>query len=142
MKIKTYLSTIVLMLYSAIAAAGLVFDNPVQIIDTGNGTFSVFGNMTSARLSDNDVEYIGCGTRTTDVGGGNIAEFGFCQARDSAEVRAFCFTFNAAFIQTIKSISDYSFLLFNINDVGECMSVGVSTQSFYIPKIKKSIDIF
>lgn len=42
MKIKTYLSTIVLMLYSAIAAAGLVFDNPVQIIDTGNGTFSVF----------------------------------------------------------------------------------------------------
>jgi hypothetical protein len=138
----TYLITAVLAIFSAVAVAGQFNNVPVEIFDNEDGSFRVTGNMTSARISDNDVEYIGCGTRSTDVGGGNIAEFGFCQARDSAEVRAFCFTFNPALIQTIKSISDYSFLLFNINDVGECMSVGVSTQSFYIPKIKKSIDIF
>ena len=142
MKKITYLMTAVLTLFSVGAVAGLAIDFPVEIVANGDGTVSVRGNMATARVSDNDVEYIGCGTRTIDQGGGNLFEFGFCQAGDSAGVEAFCSTLNPDLIQAIKSISDYSFLLFGVNDIGECMRVGVSTQSFYIPKIKKSIDIF
>ena len=138
MKIRTRTSIFaaILAVFSAVAVAGTVNDLPVTVTDNGDGTFSALGNMVSARFTENDVEYIGCGTRTTDLGGGNMFEWAFCQAGDSAELEAFCSTENPELIRAVKSISDYSFISFGVNDVGECWRVGVSTQSFYIPSGK------
>jgi hypothetical protein len=126
----------ILGVISGIAAAGSIEDLPVEVVLNGDGSGSAFGNMTSARFSDNDVELIGCGTRIIDTGGGSLFEFGFCQATNAAEDRAFCSTENPELVDALRSISDYSFVTFSFNDLGECTRIGLSTQSFYIPSGK------
>ena len=45
----------------------------------------------------------------------------------------FCSTTNADLITAIESIADFSFITFGGDDAGECVRIGNSTQSFYIP---------
>ena len=135
-KIRTYVLAAVFVLFSVGAVAGLVNPFPVSITTNDDGSVSANGNMATARFSENEVEYIGCGTRTVDLGGGDTFIFGFCQAGDSDEAEAFCSPENPEVLQAIKSISSYSFLSFLASDVGDCLRVGVSTQSVYIPSGK------
>jgi len=37
------------------------------------------GDLWTARTADNDVEFIGCGTRVLDDGAGGTFLFGFCR---------------------------------------------------------------
>lgn len=136
MKSRRILTTAILGLFSSVVVAGSVNDVPVEVLLNGDGSGSAFGNMTSARFSDNDVEYIGCGTRTIDAGDGSLFEFAFCQAGNAVEDEAFCSTENPELVATIRSISAYSFISFSFDGVGECTSIGLSTQSFYIPSGK------
>jgi hypothetical protein len=89
--------------------------------------------MATARFSSNNVEYIGCGVRAFDLGGGSTLLTAFCQASTPAGVLGFCSTENPGLIDAIKSISDYSFVTFSWDTNGACRTVGNSTQSFYIP---------
>ncbi len=133
MRYRKILKTIALVLVSPLAFGGAVVDAPVEV-DTELG--SAFGVMTSARYSDNDVEYIGCGVRYNDDGAGGVFAFGFCQAADAAGVSLFCGTFNLELIEAIRSIADHSFIIFGVDEVGDCTRIGNSTQSFYLPDKK------
>ena len=132
MKIEKTLTVMVFMLSSSLAIGGSAIEAPVEV-DLDNN--SAFGNMVDARFSDNDVELIGCGVRYIDDGLGGTFVFGFCQATDAAETTLFCSTTNIDLVEAINSIADFSFITFGANDTGECVRIGTSTQSFYLPEI-------
>ena len=131
MKLKHILIITLSTLASVFALAGLTQPAPV-VVDLDNGT--AFGDMVTARFSDNDVEFIGCGVRVFDDGAGGSFQFGFCQAADSEGVNAFCNTDNPALLEAMKSTADFSFVTFSFDEEGVCNRIGFSTQSFYIPE--------
>ena len=94
-----------------------------------------FGDMTSVANSNSDAEFIGCGTRSFDVGGGTF-RLGFCQAQDADGTFVQCFTESPALLGEIDSLSDRAFITFSWDEDGNCTAVGNSTQSFYLTKIK------
>lgn len=133
MKVRHILISAILAISSSIAVAGRVSPAPV-IVDETNMFAS--GDMWTARTADNNVEYIGCGIRVLDDGGGGTFLFGFCQAGDAGGVEIFCSTVNPDLLDALKTISAFSFITFSWNDLGECASVGFSSQSFYLPNFK------
>ena len=78
--------------------------------------------------------------RTFDDGMGGSFVFGFCQAEDAEGNNITCFTDNPVLIDAMRSTSDFAFITFNWRDDGlggaECIRVGHSTQSFYLPNFK------
>ena len=135
-KTTYFLSTIFLMLVATTGFAGYFQDVPV-IIDFNSG-FSE-GNQLTAKTAPNDVEYIGCGVRNFNDGAFSF-RFGFCQAGDAAGNEVFCDTQNPSLVDDIGSMSDYAYITFSWRevapDVYECIRVGSSTQSFYLPEKK------
>ena len=127
------LAAIVLGLASGAALAGYVQPQPV-LIDLVNRT--AIGDMLSARNADNDLDLIGCGVRTFDIGGGSSLSLGFCSAGDTFGAQISCTTENPALIDAIHAISDYSFITFRWDENFQCTAVGNSTQSFYLPNLK------
>ena len=136
MKARHVLISAILALFSSIAVAGFIQPAPVMV-DATNMT--ALGDMWTARTADNDVEFIGCGIRVFDDGISSLS-FGFCQAGDADEVEITCFTQNQFLLDTINSASDFSFVTFGWVDDGlggaECVRIGFSTQSFYLPNFK------
>ena len=133
MKARYVLISAILAIFSSIAVAGLVQPAPI-LIDEANRFAQ--GDMWTARTADNDVEFIGCGTRVIDDGAGGTFLFGFCQAGDADEVEAFCSTFNQDLLDAMKSTSDFSFITFSWDENFDCTRIGFSTQSFYLPNFK------
>lgn len=130
MKIRKTATAIATLLFSSLAFGGAVVDAPVDVDLVNN---FAFGNMASARFSDNDVEFIGCGVRYIDDGVGGTFVFGFCQATDAAGESLFCSTESADLLEAIKSIVDFSFITFAADGNGQCTRIGNSAQSIYIP---------
>ena len=137
---KYLLSMLALVFSSSMVLAGFVQPAPVDIIINDDGSGAAQGDMVTVRFSENDVETIGCGFRSFDDGLGNAFEFGFCQATlddGSAEgLGVFCSTMNSNLLDAMKAGNDYSFITFGWNADGECIRIGYSTQSFYIPEGK------
>jgi hypothetical protein len=122
---------------ASFAFAGLVQPAPVMITLNEDNSGFAQGDMLTARYSDNDVEFIGCGTRTIEAGG-PLFHFGFCQATDSEGNMAFCSTNDADLLTSMRATADYSFVTFGFNTDGVCTRIGFSTQSFYLPnKVQK-----
>lgn len=159
MKLKLTIVAMLLAFASSLALAGYVQPAPVGItIDSFGGVF-VGGDMLTARDDDtrdesagdddsNDDVFIGCGTRTFDDGAGGSFRTMFCQARGlqldpntgepldpEVVVRAFCSTDNPAVIAGFTGVNDSSYLTFSYNESDQiCTRIGVSSQSFYLPK--------
>ena len=135
MKIRYLISIAILTLVAGIAFAG--FKQPAPVVIDLVDNFA-FGDQVTARIAPNDLDFIGCGVRNFDDGV-NSFSFGFCQAGDSDENQVVCFTENASLIATMGTSSAYSFITFSwTGDAeseagGECIRVGFSTQSFYLP---------
>jgi hypothetical protein len=136
MRMKQLTGIGVLALGASLAMAGLVIESPVQVTLNPNGSGSASGSMSSARFSKNVVEYIGCGIRRFDDGLGGVFTFGFCQASTATEVLGFCESENPTLLASIGDQDDFSFIAFSWDATGECVSIGNSTQSFYIPPAK------
>ena len=132
-KIEQIAMAATLVFLSSWALAGAVQPAPVVVILDPDGSGSAFGDMVTARFSDNDVEFIGCGIRAFDTGPGGVFQFGFCQATDADEQAVFCSTQNVDLLEAMKATADYSFLTFSFDADGACTRVGFSTQSFYLP---------
>lgn len=132
MQMKKVVAVTLLALGSATAFAGLVQPAPVVVTLNPDGSGTAFGDMATARFSDNDVEFIGCGVRRISGPGGPIL-FAFCQATTADEVAGFCETEDPVLVESIDGLSDYSFITFGWNADGTCRAIGFSTQSFYIP---------
>ena len=122
------------MLLAAFAYAGLV--QPVSV-DVDLVNMAAFGDQFTARTSAGDTEFIGCGTRSIDDGT-NAFRFGFCQESDVDGDEITCFTENANLLDEMRANNDYAFITFGWQDDGfggaECIRVGFSTQSIYLPK--------
>lgn len=120
---------------AGVAYAGLVQPAPVDV-DLTN--FFAQGDQFTARQSAGDTQFIGCGSRTFDDGLGSSFKFGFCQAEDADGDSVTCFTQNPVLLDAMRSTSDYAYITFSWRDDGaggaECIRVGHSTQSFYLPK--------
>lgn len=118
--------------FSVLALAGASIEVPVEIDMEAR---SAFGNMKTARFSDNEFEQIGCGTRTlgaTDTSPGFT--YGFCQAQLAEEQSVICFAYDKPdLIAQINSLASFSFISFRWDEEGNCTYVGSSTQSQYIP---------
>jgi len=120
----------VLTLLTGFAYAGLVQPAPV-VVDLDNRV--ALGDQFTARTAMNETVFIGCGSRTIDDGV-NPFRFGFCQARDSEGDFIFCSTQNADLLDEMRALTAYAFITFSWNENDECIRVGSSTQSFYLPK--------
>jgi hypothetical protein len=135
MKIRYLLSVTVLTLLAGAAFAGLAQPAPVTV-DLVN--MFANGDQLTARTSANDTEFIGCGTRNIDDGTGNPFRFGFCQASDADGDEITCFTERDSLLDEMRANTDYAFITFGWQDDGfggaECIRVGFSTQSFYLPE--------
>lgn len=134
MKIRQLAGILLLAFFSSLAIAGMTQPAPIAVTLNGDGSGSAIGDMVTARYSENDIEFIGCGIRVYDDGAGGTFHYGFCQASDSAENRAFCTTQRSDILDVMKATSDYSFITFAWNTAGECTQIGFSTQSFYLPE--------
>lgn len=138
MKTRSFFTLLAFGLLSGAAFAG--FTQSVPVVVDLDGQFAA-GNQTTARTSANDLEYIGCGTRNTSDGVFSF-RFGFCQAGDANGVEVLCFTEDPALIDEMRSNSSYSFITFGWREGSgglgdyECIRVGFSTQSFYLPNKK------
>jgi hypothetical protein len=132
MKVKI-LVTALFALFSLAAFAGL--HAPVALLIDLDNRFAQ-GDMLTAANSVNSDELIGCGVRSFDGG----YRFGFCQASDDDGNSVACFTEDNTLVDTIQGIADHSYIQFSWDDDGAdnltCTAIGVSTQSFYIDKIK------
>lgn len=161
MKLKMIVVAALIAFASSLVLAGYVQPAPVTITIGDDGSVFVGGDMLSARDDDtkdtgpedddkNEDVFIGCGTRTFDDGAGGSFQTMFCQARGlqadqltgepldpEVVVRAFCSTDNPAVIAGFSGVNDYSYLTFSYNESdGICTRIGVSSQSFYLPKTK------
>ena len=126
MKIRNVAGIIQQALFSALAIAGNTQPAPIAVTLNGDGSGSATGDMVTARYSDNDIEFIGCGIRVYDDGAGGSFQYGFCQASDSAENRAFCTTQRSDILEVMKATSDYSFITFSWDAAGECREEDVA----------------
>jgi len=129
MKMKYFLSAAVLTLTAPIALAGSVQTVPVMV-DFDNRI--AHGDQLTARVSPNDVEFIGCGARAIADGINPLFEYAFCQATDSAGVNFTCFTLDADLVHAVRAASAYAYIQFGWNEFDECTRIGFSTQSFYL----------
>lgn len=140
MLVKKTLILLTLMLLSVAAYAGLAQPAAVTI-DYFEGGGIASGDLITARNSDNEFEFIGCGIRAFDDGAGGATDWGFCQASLEEEATVTCFVIdNAELMEGINVLSDSSYVTFSWDDDGEgnltCNRVGASTQSFYLLKSK------
>jgi hypothetical protein len=135
MKIKHLLISIAFTMLCSNVYAGL-FQPAEVIVDLDNRIAS--GDMQTARNSESDFTMIGCGIRKIAISPTETISFGFCQANSGeTEDGSFtCFTQNPDVLAGINAISDYSFITFGWDENDECIRIGNSTQSFYLPNIK------
>ena len=143
MLVKKTLILLALLLLSVAAYAGQVQPAPVTIVFDENGGGTAGGDMITARNSENEFEFIGCGVRAFDDGAGGASDWGFCQASLEEDVTVTCFVFdNAELMEGINVLSDSSYITFSWVDDGlgnlTCNRVGASTQSFYLSKGKSN----
>tara|TARA_R110000737_G_scaffold194613_1_gene215747 strand:- start:2869 stop:3288 length:420 start_codon:yes stop_codon:yes gene_type:complete len=135
MKTITFFLIIMALIFTSNTFAGLT--QPAEVsVDMDNRTAQ--GDMNTARTSESEFTFIGCGIRRT-VNGTDVLTFGFCQASagESEDGAITCFTQNEALLESINSLSDYSFITFSWDENNDCTRIGNSTQSFYLPNLKQ-----
>ena len=116
-------------LMSAGAVAGLYLAQPVTVDLVAQ---SAQGDMWSARYSSTDDAFIGCGVTSVDDG----TQFAFCQALDAEGDLILCAVDSAILIESIKSITSDSVILFLWDDTGLCTVINVATQSYAIRRTR------
>lgn len=140
MQIKNIFIMLATLLLSVNVYAGMKQPAPVTI-EYFEGGGHAQGDMNTARFSDNDFEFIGCGLRSYDDGVGGAFHLGFCQASVEEGGTVTCFVDdNPELMEGLNILSDSSFITFSWDDDGNdnltCIRIGSSTQSFYLIKSK------
>lgn len=145
MRTKYIMFLMALSLFSVTVFAGYEQPAPVTI-NLYEGGGNAGGDMISARNSDNDFAFIGCGIRAFEVGEGDMYYWGFCQASVEEAGTSTCTTENIDLLEGLNVVSDSSYLTFSwteeVDELGNvsltCTRIGSSTQSFYLQKGQKS----
>lgn len=137
---KTLLATS-LLLAGAAAHAGLVQPAIVEV-DLDN-RFAA-GDTASARFADDDVSFIGCGTRHLLNPGSpdGVFDFGFCQGADADGDQFTCFSDDPGLVARMSNGDAIGFITFSWDEDGNCTRVGFSKQSFYLPEFTEGDGAF
>ena len=115
---------------TAHAGIGNQLDSVVVAVDQGDGTTVVEGNMTAVRFSEDDVQSIGCSVRNHPSGSPLVV----CNANDLDSNSYFCFSFDSAIADALQSVSPYSWLQYQYDNVtNERIRLVVSVRSHHIP---------
>ena len=129
-----------LVLASTAAWAGLYQPAPVNVDLVEQ--FASGDMVSAANDTKNKDVFIGCGTRNFDDGLGGIFSLAFCQALDADGDTVTCLTQNPSLVEVVRSITDGSYIQFSWSDDGagnlNCDTIGISTQSFYLDKVRPS----
>jgi hypothetical protein len=112
------------------AAAGYKTTAAVDINTTARWAH---GSIGSARNSSSGLEYIGCSTYYSTLGGSLST---FCQARmaGSSPPIGTCTTTNSTLVEQGRSINGDSYIEFEWDASGQCTSIMVDNFSNYAPK--------
>ena len=131
---KLIAGLVLTILMTAAVQAGLgPIIGDVAVTDPGGGLIQVSGQMISVRFTKDDVQTIGCSISGNSGGVAQVA----CAATDIDENRHVCFSFDPSMIDTVKSISPYSFIRFIYDPTtAECTSLLVAVRSHHIPDIR------
>ena len=149
MKTRKFWLLPALALSAATAYAGYIQPNPVSI-DVFEDSGSARGDMITARNSDNDFEFIGCGVRKYDLGNGEYYSWGFCQAQVEEDTSYVCETEDEELMEGMNALATASYISFswveeeafdfegNPFTYLRCIGIGSSTQSFYLSADKEA----
>jgi hypothetical protein len=116
---KALVSSVAGALVCTSAFAGAALEVPLSI-DYGQQVAE--GNMLTVRSSKSPSELIGCGVRYFSDGVGGTFAFGFCSAAYDVNEETFdgitCTTQNPGVVDALRSISDFSYIIFSWVDDG------------------------
>ena len=118
-----------------------IFAGPVQagggpviedllITDLGEGFTRVEGSLVGIRFSDDEIQWLGCSIFAFKD---EVSKRVTCLARDLGGNPYFCFSFDPALVEAVRSMSPYSYVAYVYGETGECESIGVSIRSHHIP---------
>jgi len=134
---KKVLLPVAMLIAAVTATAGYLQPAPVEIFDFDDGSGFANGDMNTARTSDSDLVFIGCGIKR--FAGGN--DWGFCQARDASDEKRMCRTTDANLLSAMSALNDSSYILFSWDESGNCTRIDYSTQSFYLQDVNVTVTV-
>jgi hypothetical protein len=100
----------------------------VSVSSSSDGV-SAFGSIADARLSGDNVQFIGCGTLSSADGSSIIQ----CYASDSNGSGAYCATSNPtqAALAAVSAVNGVSTIYFSADPSGHCTYLSVTDASYY-----------
>ena len=104
--------------------AGYTLDAPVLVVKYSDGSGFGVGAMSSARYSENDVEWISCSVIDARL---------LCYAQDASGTGINGFSYNPEFIDTLKIMNDSSYIMFVVDSNGEITRFGIENTSALLP---------
>jgi hypothetical protein len=119
------------LLVGAVALAGLKDTNAEDFVSINVAAGTADGVMSSARLSADPNQYIGCWIWISNATAGTA--HASCHAADSQNHTLFCDTTAPAYVQAIGAINSDSWIAFSASS-GTCIDLVVDTESYYSPK--------
>jgi hypothetical protein len=100
----------------------------VSVYSSSTGV-SAYGSIADARISADNVQYIGCGILTNEDGSSIIQ----CYASDTAGNGAYCDASDPsqAALAAVSSVNGVSAVYFTADSSGHCTYLSVSNASYY-----------
>jgi len=128
MKRNTLMMTLAVVtgLLGTAASAGYRYTTEV-VIDTANRHAK--GSLADARASADNLQFIGCSTRTSS-GGVYVS----CSAQDANGVSVTCTSSNSSFVQVVAALASDSTLYMEWDSSGNCTSLTADNYSNNTPK--------
>ncbi len=111
-------------LIGAMSAAMAGYINHYEVNVSGN---TAWGSFSGARKSADAVQYIGCAS----VNFTTSSPYGVCYAKTVAGITKTCTTTDAAHLESIRGLSNESYIYMRWTDAGVCDYIYVATGSMY-----------
>ena len=109
------------------AYAGYSYPSTVSVYNSSSGGGSASGAIRPARYSSDSTQYISCTIASDAVSSTYVS----CSARNSAGASLYCYTTtpSTAALHALASVSDTSFIYFQVNSAGKCTYLSMGNGS-------------
>jgi hypothetical protein len=109
------------------AYAGYSYPSYVAVYNSSSGGGTASGSIRAARYSGDTSQYISCGIASDAVSSTYVS----CSARNSAGSSLYCYTTtpSLAALEAVTSVSDTTFIYFQVNSAGKCTYLSMGNGS-------------
>lgn len=128
--------SMMLFMMATLAYAGDVLQPQVNISVQPDGSGQAEGSVSAARFSGDDTQFIACSVRAFATGATSAESIVWCRATDAQGAQAYCYTENPALAAGLYATNAFSYVLFRWNAAGECIYMGSSIDSKYMPDFR------